>query len=78
MVYVKVTDLTDYSFCPRKVYLKRVLGLREETNYQMFLGRVVHEIFENLNESEDKIVYERSFDTDTCLLFAVKKRISEL
>jgi len=58
MIYVKVTDLTDYSFCPRKVYLKRVLGLREETNYQMLLGKIIHEIFENLNESEDKIVYE--------------------
>jgi len=58
MIYVRVTDLTDYSFCPRKVYLKRVLGLREETNYQILLGKIVHEIFDNLNESEDKIVYK--------------------
>jgi len=58
MIYVKVTDLTDYLFCPRKVYLKRVLGLKEETNYQILLGKIVHEIFDNLNESEYKIVYK--------------------
>jgi len=64
MVYVRVTDLTDYNFCPRKVYLKRILGLREETNYQIFLGKMIHDIFDNLNESEYKIVYKIDDDYD--------------
>ncbi len=58
MVYVRVTDLTDYKFCPRKIYLKRVLGLREETTYQLLLGKIIHEIFDNLNENEYNIVYK--------------------
>lgn len=56
--FVRVTDLTDYLFCPRKVYLKRVLGYKEETNYQMLFGRILHEFFDIFNEEEKEIIFE--------------------
>ncbi|MGC9079238.1 MAG: CRISPR-associated protein Cas4 [Nanopusillaceae archaeon] len=55
--FVRVTDITDYLFCPRKVYLKRVLGYEEETNEKKIFGSIVHNILDNLNEREYEIVY---------------------
>jgi len=55
---VRVTDLTDYLFCPRKIYLKRVLGYKEEKREEAIFGSIVHHIFDRLNESEEEIVYE--------------------
>ncbi|MEM4461095.1 MAG: CRISPR-associated protein Cas4 [Nanopusillaceae archaeon] len=73
MIYVRVTDLLDYSFCPRKVYLKRILGLKEETNYQILIGRIIHEIFDSLNENESKIVYEIKDECDFPYIFNIYK-----
>ncbi len=58
MRYVRATDLTDYLFCPRKVYFKRVLGLEEEKKEQMLKGTLIHEVFDRINEREEKIVYQ--------------------
>jgi CRISPR-associated protein Cas4 len=58
MIYVRVTDLNDYLFCPRKVYLKRVLGLKEERGFEAIFGSLIHEIFDRLNECEEEIVYQ--------------------
>ncbi|BFI73271.1 hypothetical protein YN1_2580 [Nanoarchaeota archaeon] len=55
--FVRVTDITDYIFCPRKVYLKRVLGYEEETTEQKVFGSIVHSIFDNINEKEREIIY---------------------
>ncbi|MEM1634530.1 MAG: CRISPR-associated protein Cas4 [Nanopusillaceae archaeon] len=73
MIYVRVTDLLDYLFCPRKVYLKRILGLKEETNYQILVGKIVHEIFDFLNENESKIIYEIKDECDFPYVYNIYK-----
>ncbi|HIP66850.1 MAG TPA: DUF911 domain-containing protein, partial [Candidatus Nanopusillus sp.] len=56
--YVRVTDFLDYLFCPRKIYLKRVLDLEEERGEKALFGTLVHSVFDRLNEVEESIVYE--------------------
>ena len=56
--YVRVIDFLDYSFCPRKIYLKRVLGLEEERGEKALFGTLVHSVFDRLNEIEEEIVYK--------------------
>jgi CRISPR-associated protein Cas4 len=55
--FVRVTDITDYMFCPRKVYLKRVLRYEEESTEKKVFGSIVHSIFDNINEKEKEIIY---------------------
>jgi len=56
--FARVTDLIDYLFCPRKIYLKRVLEYEEERKEEAIFGSIIHYIFDKLNESEEEIVYE--------------------
>jgi len=51
-----VTDLTTYLFCPRKLYLKKVLKLKEPLNINVVLGQVHHEVLENFYKNEKEIV----------------------
>ncbi|MFP3132336.1 MAG: CRISPR-associated protein Cas4, partial [Candidatus Nanopusillus sp.] len=56
-IFVRVTDITDYIFCPRKVYLKRVLGYSEEDTEQKIFGSIVHSLFDKVNEKEKEIIF---------------------
>ncbi len=56
-IFVRVTDITDYIFCPRKVYLKRVLGYSEEDNEQKIFGSIIHSLFDKINEKEKEIIF---------------------
>jgi len=57
MIYVRVTDLNDYMFCPRKIYLKRVLGIKEEKGFDAIFGSIIHDIFDEFNQSEQDLIY---------------------
>lgn len=54
--YIRATDITDYSYCPRKVYIKRVLKIKEPENEKKIIGSLVHEIYDILNEEEENIL----------------------
>jgi hypothetical protein len=56
-IFVRVTDITDYIFCPRKVYLKRVLKYSEEDTEQKIFGSIVHSLFDKINEKEKEIIF---------------------
>jgi len=53
---ISVTDLTSYLFCPRKLYLERVLGLVEPHKEAIVKGSVIHKAMEYLTNSEEAIV----------------------
>ncbi|BBL45851.1 CRISPR-associated exonuclease Csa1 [Nanobdella aerobiophila] len=56
-IFIRVTDITDYYFCPRKVYLKRVMHYEEESTEQKIFGSIVHSIFDRINDKEKDIIY---------------------
>jgi len=53
---INVTDITAYLYCPRKVYLKLVKGIKEPPNQKMILGFLKHKIFDLFNKNEQTIV----------------------
>jgi len=56
MKLINITDITGYLFCPRKVFLKLVKGIKEKPNERMILGMIRHKIFDDFNKNEQTIV----------------------
>ena len=53
---LSITDITEYLYCPRKFYLRKVKGIREFPSKQMILGGFKHKIFDTFNRSEQELV----------------------
>jgi CRISPR-associated protein Cas4 len=53
---LSVTDLCAFKFCPRSLYIKLVLGLREPAKPVMVLGSIRHKVFEEANSMEQGLV----------------------
>jgi len=48
--------LSGYLFCSRKLFLQQVLALKEPPKESTVLGSLRHEIYDFINQSEEKIV----------------------
>ena len=53
---ISVSMLSTYLFCSRKLFLQQVLELKEPTKESTVLGSLRHEIYDFINQSEEKIV----------------------
>ncbi len=53
---LSVSDLCGYSFCKRKLYIEKVLGIREPVKPQLTLGSVRHAVYENLSRQEKSLI----------------------
>jgi CRISPR-associated exonuclease Cas4 len=53
---IAVTSLTSYLYCPRKLFLEKVLGIAEAPKDVMILGGVKHRVFDAFNGEEASIV----------------------
>ena len=53
---ISVTMLSSYLYCPRKLFLQQVLALEEPPKESLVLGSLRHEIYDSINQSEEKIV----------------------
>lgn len=53
---INVTDITEYLYCPRKVYLKLVKGIREPPSRKMIFGMLRHKVFDLFNKNESVLV----------------------
>jgi len=53
---ISVSMLSSYLFCPRKLFLQRVLALEEPPKESIVLGSLRHEIYDFINQQEEKIV----------------------
>lgn len=53
---LNVRDISDYLYCARKVYLRKVLHAREKPNVKTILGMIRHSILDELNKIEESIV----------------------
>lgn len=78
MIYV--TDLTEYLFCPYKLYLKRIRGLPLPQTSEMLIGTVIHRIYEEvfLRERvtiEQRIEERMGIDEIFKILYADSKRV---
>lgn len=53
---ISVTSLSAYEYCSRKLYLERVLRLREPPKEPLVLGSIRHKVVEFINKQEEHIV----------------------
>ena len=53
---ISVSDITSYLFCPRKLWLSRVKGIREPPNREMILGRIKHKALELFSLIEQEFI----------------------
>lgn len=53
---INITDITEYLYCPRKVYLKLVKGIRTPPNQRMILGMLRHKTFDLFNKQEQILI----------------------
>lgn len=52
---ISVTDLTTFSFCPRKLYLSRVVKLPEPLKDVMILGGIKHKLLEEMPDLDKEL-----------------------
>ena len=48
--------LSSYLYCPRKLFLQKVLAVEEPPKESLVLGALRHEIYDFVNQAEEKIV----------------------
>ena len=53
---ISVTMLSSYLYCPRKLFLQKVLAVEEPPKESIVLGSLRHEIYDFINQAEEKIV----------------------
>ena len=53
---ISVSLLASYLYCPRKIYLERVLGFFELPKKALVIGTIKHGIFDEINKKEEEIV----------------------
>ena len=78
MIYV--TDLTEYLFCPYKLYLKKIKGLPLPQTPEMLTGTIIHKIYEEVMLRERIIIDQRidekmGIDEIFKILYADSKRV---
>ncbi len=59
---ISVTNMCAFRFCPRSLYLKLVLGLREPKKPVMVLGSIRHKVYEEANRKEEELVRQIGSD----------------
>jgi CRISPR-associated protein Cas4 len=53
---INVTEISEYCFCPRKLYIKKTKNIREPFNSKMLTGWIRHRIIELFNKNEPDFV----------------------
>ena len=53
---LSVTTLSSYLYCPRKLYLEKVLGLTEPPKEALIKGSIRHKTYEEINLAEECLV----------------------
>jgi len=53
---ISVSMLSSYLYCPRKLFLQQVLAIEEPPKESLVLGSLRHEIYDFINQTEEKIV----------------------
>ena len=53
---VNITDITEYLYCPRKVFLKLVKGIKSPPTQRMINGMLRHKVFDLFNKNEKPLI----------------------
>ena len=82
LINLSVRDLSDYLYCERKAYLKKILGLKEQIGPYVIKGRIKHEILDEFSKIEQNIVssitYQLSYEELGNLYMIALKQITSM
>lgn len=53
---VTATQLSSYLYCPRKLFISSILSVEEPPKQELVKGKIWHETYESMNDSEKSIV----------------------
>ncbi|MBN2112421.1 CRISPR-associated protein Cas4 [Candidatus Woesearchaeota archaeon] len=54
---IPVTALSSYLYCPRKLFIERVLGIKIELPKEAIIkGSIRHEVYEKINKAQEELV----------------------
>ena len=53
---ISVSLLSSYLYCPRKIYLERVLGFFELPKKALVIGSIKHGLFDEINKKEEGLI----------------------
>ena len=53
---ISISELSAYLYCPRKLWLSKIRGIREPPSREMILGRIKHKALENFNILEKNFI----------------------
>jgi len=70
---ISVTMLSSYLYCPRKLFLQKVLAVEEPPKESLVLGSLRHEIYDFINQNEERIVTSIKEKTDYQRLMSTYK-----
>ena len=56
MKLINITDITEYLYCPRKVFFRLVKGIKTPPNQRMINGMLRHKVFDLFNKNEASLV----------------------
>lgn len=70
---ISVTMLSTYLYCPRMLFLQKVLAVEEPPKESLVLGSLRHEIYDFINRSEERIVTSIKEKTDYQRLMSTYK-----
>ena len=80
---IAVTTLTSYMYCPRKLYLERVLGISEIPKEAVVRGSIKHRVLDEFNGAECSVVcsivksasFEQVFDSYKICFSDILRRV---
>ena len=61
---ISVSMLSSYMYCPRKIYVQKVLGMLEPGEVVVLQAKMRHKVHEMLNKGEEYIISKLTADMD--------------
>ena len=71
---ISVSLLSTYLYCSRKLFLEKVLLLKEPPKESLVMGSIRHETYDNINKKEEKIVASITKRTDLAAIQELYKQ----
>jgi len=76
---ISITDIIEYTFCPRKIYLKKIKKIKEPLTKPMLIGWLRHLILDVFNKNEPAIVSSIQEKLEKNQIVEIyKKRLQEI
>ena len=75
---LSVSDLSAYEYCPRKLYMNKVFGLKDMPKDVAIRGKIFHEFYEKINNAEKGVIGRVHTADKDMILKAYSDRYDEI